>query len=135
MIACDSADARTALLASYFLQSPYPRAGAKAKASSYTPLQQRSINVPDNTREGSDRLATRGRTIYNATSPIKEEVGMTALQKLERIDAEERRRRKEEREQFTSLAYSSHCSTEGSDMDDQTVQEMFDLYIKAEAFA
>ncbi|KAG6332080.1 hypothetical protein ID866_7008 [Astraeus odoratus] len=194
MIACNSADARTALMASYFSRYPHLQASAIAKAIfSRTPLCQRNVNIPDAVSqeqkpeadtpfcaEGSSRLVFQGRTIYNASiapaitpmctkvdSDSKQEGvqkprSMTALEELERIDAEERRR-EEQYVHLTKLAnrglnatskcsglvsehdwsssvgdgasYSGSATGTGlqtSDADDVMAQEMFERYIKVE---
>jgi len=133
MIARDSADARVALMANYFSRYPYLQAGAKAKES-YTPLQHKENTL---SQEGVNRLAVRGRTIYNAHhAPAPEEECLTALEKLKRIDEDEKRR-KDEPVAVTNLPCWRRYSTEMqiSDVDDGTVREMFDLYIRTEEFA
>ncbi|KIM66277.1 hypothetical protein SCLCIDRAFT_1211514 [Scleroderma citrinum Foug A] len=133
MIARDSADARAALMANYFSRYPYLQAGTKTNES-YTPLQHKGNIL---SQEGKNRLAIRGRTIYNAHhTQAPEEECLTALEKLRRIDEDERRR-KEELMAMTNLPCSRRYSTEMqiSDVDDVTVREMFDLYIRAEEFA
>ncbi|KAF8846295.1 hypothetical protein BDN67DRAFT_33103 [Paxillus ammoniavirescens] len=88
MSAYDSADARTALMATYFSRYPYPQAGTRyiPPSSPSAPLRHYDVNAPDRRirnagRKGSSssqkpsddniRFPTRGRTIYNAhTSPV-----------------------------------------------------------------
>ncbi|KIL00245.1 hypothetical protein PAXRUDRAFT_130317 [Paxillus rubicundulus Ve08.2h10] len=88
MSAYDSADARTALMATYFSRYPYPQAGTRCitPSSPSAPLRHYDVNAPDRRirnagRKGSsssqkpsddnNRFPTRGRTIYNAhTVPL-----------------------------------------------------------------
>lgn len=122
MAARDSADARAALMANYFSRYPYLQAGTKANETCTT--------LPHGSPGGSNRLAIRGRTIYNAHhAPAPEEECLTALEKLRRIDADERGRREE---LTATTAIHSRRYSAISDGDDGTVQEMFDLYIRME---
>lgn len=119
MLAYDSADARTALMASYFSRYPHPRAGTKPIASQ-SPLQRRNLNIPDGSSPkpvmkacdapvflDKGQLAMRGRTIYNANLAPSDAVdrtrggwlegvgqrsSLTAVEQLQWIEAEEMRR-------------------------------------------
>ncbi|KAI6162112.1 hypothetical protein EDD17DRAFT_1580004 [Pisolithus thermaeus] len=175
MIAHDSADARTALMASYFSRYLHPRAGKKPIAS-HSPLQRRKLNIPEGLSPNPvmracdatlsldrDRLAMRGRTIYNAKlapsdadstrgdwlEGVGQQSSLTALEQLQRIDAEEMMRK----ELFAMMVMGcSACSgryltQEGVSLsdrdeattvwqvregDDRAVREMFDMYIRME---
>lgn len=172
MIAHDSADARTALMASYFSRYPHPRAGKKPIASR-SPLQRRNLNIPERLSPNpvvgacdatlsldGDRLAMRGRTIYNANlapsdagstrgdglEGASQQFSLTVLERLQRIDAEEMKR-KELLAMGCSACSSRYPTQEGVSLsdhdeattgwqvregDDRAAREMFDMYIRVE---
>lgn len=114
----------------------------------------RAHDVPLSNSIGRDRLAMRGRTIYNANlapsdadnarGDFSDRIDrLTALEQLQRIDAEETKR-KELMPMGCSACSGrylgvSFCNndepTTGSQVregDDMAIREMFDLYIRVE---
>ncbi|KIJ68546.1 hypothetical protein HYDPIDRAFT_106752 [Hydnomerulius pinastri MD-312] len=155
MSAWDSADARAAFMATYFSRYPYPQAGTKytTTSSPSTPLRRYDTNAPDRrtrqtrpkesfsslqTSDGSNRFATRGRTIYNAQAdpvavspattaayptisdaPFRYDretaapnTSLSALGVLQKIDAEEEWKRNHPGYQFLMAAAKGHADSE-----------------------
>ena len=121
-----SADARTALMASYIARHANPRAGVR-----FTRAAAQSKGR-DAAKVSGGSFGARGRTIYNAEAcPMKSEV--------ERIETEEERRRRHgeqflmaargDFEEGSSSRETTPMAAETATAEEMTAEEMFVLYI------
>lgn len=118
-----SADARTALLATYIARRANPQAGMRITSrGSYPPKSRGNETRGAPAHQNIGCFGARGRTIYNADwYPIKERAEENAvLRELARIDAEEATRLEEEED--------TRSTGTGSDISLASEEEMFALY-------